>query len=95
MRYGLNYRHFYATLSCESDGFKDVAIQSRVPDAGSPNGYEQSYGLAQIYLPAHPDVTKTQAENPAFALDYAGKMFSDGNQRQFHCYGKMVAHGWK
>lgn len=96
-KYGLNYQHFYATLSCESDGFSDVAIQSSVPDPTGPNGHENSWGLAQIWLDpgGHPEVTKDEAIDPAFAIDFAGKLFSQGQERQFHCYAKEKANGWK
>lgn len=95
MKYGLNYTHFYDTLSCESEGFKDVAIQSQVPDPGSSDGYEQSYGISQIYLPAHPDITQAEADDPVFAVDYAGKLFSEGKENQLHCYKIEQAKNWQ
>ena len=90
-KYGLNYNHFYDTLSCESEGFKDVAIQSQVPDPTGPNGYEDSWGLAQIWLApkGHPEVTKAEATDPAYAIDFAGRLFSIGQETQFHCYTKL------
>lgn len=94
-KYGLNYQHFYATLDCESEGFKDVAIQSQVPDRSSPNGLEQSYGISQVFLPEHPDITKEQAIDPVWAINYAGELFSEGKEHQLHCYKIEQARGWK
>lgn len=96
-KYHLNYQHFYATLNCESDGFGDISIQSSVPDSTGPNGRENSWGLAQIWLDpkGHPEVTKQEAIDPAFAIDFAGRLFASGQQHQFHCYAKEAARDWK
>lgn len=56
-----------------------------VPHKGQPNGRENSWGLAQIYLPAHQDVTREQALDPRFALQWMAKEFSKGNQHLWSC----------
>lgn len=96
-RYGVSRDHLYATLSCESEGFKDVAIQSEWPDKNGPNGRENSWGIAQIWLDpqGHPEVSREEAQDPAFAADFAAKLFATGGEHQFHCYDLMAARGWK
>lgn len=51
-----------------------------------------SYGLVQIHLPAHRDITKEQALDPEFALNYIVDQFLAGRQGQWTCwrviYGK-------
>lgn len=76
----------YRTLECESAGFKDVALQSEVPDMKGPDGRENSWGLAQIDLDFHPDISKTQAQDPVFAVDYMAKEFAAGQAAHWHCY---------
>ena len=43
------------------------------PSSSNINPKESSYGLAQINISAHPDVTKEQAQDPAFAISFAAK----------------------
>lgn len=41
---------------------------------GKPAGSrEESYGLAQIHLPDHKDVTKEEAQDPEFAIEFMAK----------------------
>jgi len=47
---------------------------------------EESYGLVQIFLPAHPHITKEQAQDPEFALDFLSKNISLGNSWWWTCY---------
>lgn len=91
---GVNYSHFYATLNCESEGFRDVAMQSRIPNASGPNGYEDSWGVAQIHLPDHPDITRAEAQDPIFAISWAAKEFAAGRATEWTEYRKEVADGW-
>lgn len=44
-----------------------------------------SYGLAQIHLPAHPDITKAQAEDPKYAIHFMATMFAEGNENAWTC----------
>ena len=48
-----------------------------------------SYGLAQIHLPAHPDVTKEQALNPEFAIRWMGEQWGEGNARAWTCFRNL------
>lgn len=78
---------FYTTLKCESAGWQNE--QSQVPHAAGPNGLEDSWGVAQIHLPDHPDVTKTEALDPIFAVPWAAKEFATGHANLFTCYNLL------
>ena len=53
---------------------------------GFPAGTrERSFGLAQIHLPDHPDVTEAQAKDPDFAADFMARGFAAGNARWWTC----------
>ncbi len=44
-----------------------------------------SFGLSQIHLPAHPEVTIAQAEDPKFAVDFMFTEWARGNARAWTC----------
>lgn len=54
------------TVWCESMWFSQ---KSMLP--------EESYGLAQIHLPSHPHITKAQALDAYFSLDFLVERWSD------------------
>ena len=45
-----------------------------------------SFGLSQIHLPAHPDITKEQAFNEDFAIEFMAKALSQGKGSMWTCY---------
>ncbi len=63
-------------IMCESQGRPEV--QSGHPDPTGPNGREDSWGLSQIHLPSHPEITREQATDPDFALEFISKEFAAG-----------------
>lgn len=77
LEYGLS-NDFYETLQHESDGFQNT--QSNVVNLKGPNGREDSWGIAQIHLPAHPEISKEQALDPKWSIDWAAFQFSEGHQ---------------
>lgn len=67
---------------------KVINCESRYkPNAVGDGGY--SFGLSQIYLPAHPNVTKEEALDPKFAIEFMAEKFSQGKARLWTCY-KLV-----
>lgn len=83
-----------SVIACES-GF-DTTLQSHhnYTPTNVPKGYkvgdrEQSYGLVQIHLPAHPTITKEQAQNPEFAVDFMAKNFKR-NPGMWTCYSTVA-----
>ena len=74
-KYGVSYEHLYKTLWCESK-----LVSGAIGDNGT------SFGVAQIHLPAHPDITRAQALDPRFAVAWAAKQFSLGHASAWTCY---------
>lgn len=75
------------TIICESSA--STTRQSEHLDPTGPNGREDSWGLVQIHLPAHPDVSREEATDPDFALVFMAKNFARGEavrQQMWTCY---------
>lgn len=49
----------------------------------------KSFGLSQIHSPSHPNVTREQAFNPEFAIEFMAKEMSSGNAWKWSCYKKL------
>lgn len=64
----------YGTLYAESH-FENV--QSDVIAADGAR--EESYGVCQINLPSHPEVSKDEAMDPAFCIEWTAAQFAAGN----------------
>jgi len=80
-------------ISCETSGTFDSKIQSKIlyKFSSSKRGIvkgtqEQSYGLAQIHLPDHPEVTYEQATDADFALEFMANELSKENGEIWSCY---------
>lgn len=84
-KYGIDYNDFYNTLWCESHL---VPQQSKVKDPSGPNGFEDSWGIPQIHLPDHPDVTKNQAMDIVWSIEWAAKEFKK-DPTIWSCYKKL------
>ena len=84
-KYKVNKKPFITTLDCES-GFKN--IQSRVLKKGGPNEREDSWGIAQINLPSHPSITRAQALDPYWSIEWAAQKFKI-NPRIWTCARRL------
>lgn len=82
VKYGVPAQPIIDTLRCESRFNSDI-----VGDHGT------SYGVAQIHLPAHQDVTKEEALNPFFAIDWTAQQFKAGNAHIWSCYRLLYEGG--
>lgn len=76
-------------INCESQWSTTIQSNHRYT-TNAPRGYkpgdrEQSYGLVQIHLPAHPHITKEQATDPEFAIEFLAKNIKDGRQGMWTC----------
>lgn len=86
-KYEVSEDKFRRTVMCESAA--STTIQSLVPDEEGPNGQEDSWGIAQIHLPDHPEISKEEALDPDFSLDYMAKVFAKGEavrKQMWGCY---------
>lgn len=77
-RHGVSSSTIYAVIKCEST-FNPNAIG----DGGT------SFGLSQIHLPAHPNITIEQAFDPDFAIEFMAKEMSIGNAWKWTCWKKL------
>lgn len=84
--HNLDSRLFLAVIDCEDPGWI-VDKQSEYIDKKGHR--EQSYGLMQINLPAHPDITYAEAINPYFALHWAAGEWQAGRQYQWTCWRRF------
>lgn len=75
LEFGADPDSLLATLTCESD----LDIHA-VGDSNS------SFGISQIHLPAHPEISKEQALDPEWSIDWAARMFAQGRQSMWTCY---------
>ena len=79
--YNVSASEMNRVIQCESTG--STTIQSWQIQ---PYGRELSFGLVQIHLPAHPNITKEQAIDPTFAIDFLAKNFAEGRHSMWSCY---------
>jgi len=85
-RYGADPEKMRRTIDCESAGWHtDIQSWHRRPDGSR----ERSYGLAQIYLPAHPQVSENEAKNPYYAITFMAQHFGENNGAIWTCYRKL------
>lgn len=88
VKWGVSGDDMWAVTECENASL-DPMKQSEVPDATGPGGHENSWGNSQINLHYHPEVTKAQAQNPYFAADFMGRLFSKGRQYEWSCWSRV------
>lgn len=75
LKYNVSEAVINTVVRCES---------SFNPSAVGDNG--TSFGLVQIHQPSHPNITKQQAFDPDFALEFLASELSKGNGRIWTCY---------
>lgn len=85
-KYGVPYEDVHGIVACETGNTFDPGIQSFVAVPAGPNGREDSWGLAQIHLPSHPNITRAQATDPDFALDFLASHLAKGNHWMWACW---------
>lgn len=78
-KYDVNEKLIRKVIRCESRYKTDA-----VGDGG------KSYGLVQIHLPSHPYVSKEQAFDPDFALDFLAKNVAEGKGKMWTCYRRYI-----
>ncbi len=90
--YNVSATRMMAVLSCENRDF-NPSLQSSLKytrthkDWGVKKGQrEQSFGVAQIHLPAHPNITYEQATDPNFSIEFMAKEFQSGHANAWSCY---------
>lgn len=82
-----DYSVLAAIIHCETGGTWDNEIQSEY--YAMHKGVkvrETSYGLAQIYRVAHPDVKLSEAIDPKFAMDFLVEKYKAGDAWMWSCW---------
>lgn len=82
--YGVSAQLMRDIIKCESNWDADIQSNHILS-----YGREKSFGLVQIHLPSHPNVSYEEAIDPAFAIDFLASHIADGSARMWTCY-KMV-----
>ncbi len=79
--------HYYAELY----GVSEITLLNVThcesnfnPNAIGDGG--RSFGLAQIHLPAHPQISKEEALDPEFAIEFMAKNIKTGNGNMWTCW---------
>lgn len=80
-RRGIDEEAFIKTLECES-GFDPTAI----------GDHGKSFGIAQIFLPAHSEITRRQAQDGYFSISWAALQFSLNKQSMWSCWRQLYTH---
>lgn len=93
--YKVNAQTMLAVIGCESQYQIDIQSHHTYHEGNVPKGYsvgdrEQSFGLVQIHLPVHPNITKEQAIDPEFAVDFLAKNLSAGRGGMWSCYKTLA-----
>lgn len=84
--YGVSRTQMWATMKCENTEL-DPTLQSRI--INNKGEREESYGIAQIHLPSHPEITKAQATDAEFSVKWMAKEFKAGRANQWTCARKL------
>jgi hypothetical protein len=86
-KHKVDWRLMMQVMACESDFDADVQSRHRMPDGTR----EVSYGLAQIFLPAHPHVSKDEATRWRYAIRFMAEHFAANNHSYWTCYRQLAA----
>lgn len=82
-KYNVDADKMINTINCESQ-FSN--IQSNIVQNGIR---ENSWGLVQINLYYNPTVTKEQALDPYFSIEWMAKEFSTNHQSKWTCFRNL------
>ena len=88
IKYGVSASKMMNTIECESS-YKNVQsshILGVGHKAADKNGREDSWGISQINMYWHPEVSKKQALDPYFAVQFMARQFSLGKASEWSCY---------
>lgn len=77
-QYHVSAERMLTTMICES-GLNPGAIG----DQG------RSYGISQIFLPAHTEVSVEQAQDIYFSAEFMAREFSKNNEKIWTCYRQI------
>jgi Transglycosylase SLT domain len=79
LHYGANPQDLLDTLYCESH-FNAGSIHRH-------DGKGDSVGTAQINSHYHPEISRSEALDPIWSIEWAAQQFAAGRQKEWSCYG--------
>lgn len=94
-KFGVKSKSLLETIKCEapktSTGLFDPTAQSLFKD--SQGVRENSWGVTQINLTAHPEVSKAQATDARWSIEWTAKQFSLGHASMWTCWRQLKDSG--
>jgi hypothetical protein len=78
VHYAIPHHELFDTLKCES-GLNPHAVNLEDSHGGS-------FGVAQINVGSHPDISKAEMFDPIFSVSWAAREFSKGHAHQWSCF---------
>lgn len=78
--FGVSGHDMAQTIQCESQGNPEA-----IGDHGT------SLGIAQIHLPAHPEISKKEALDKEWSIKWMAQLFAAGRQSMWSCWNQK--HG--
>lgn len=78
IHYGIPAGPLVATLRCESNF-----------NSGAVGDHGSSFGVAQIHLPAHTEISKAEALDPLWSINWAAEQFAAGHANEWTCYRNL------
>lgn len=90
-KYGVSAATMRAIINCENRDLIPTLQSGHYYKEGNRWGFstttrEKSFGIVQIHLPDHPEVSYEQATDADFSIDFLAKYISQGKVRQWSCY---------
>lgn len=93
--YDVSYEMMMNVMRCENRDL-DPTLQSKIKYSftneklGIYKGErELSYGVSQIHLPSHPNITLEQATDVTFSVEFMAKNFAKGRHSMWSCYTRL------
>jgi hypothetical protein len=94
-KYKVSAKEMMGTIRCENSTL-DPKLQSnhRYPKDSKKwkvkkGEREKSFGIVQIHLPDHSDVSYQQATDPEYSVEFMAKKFAKKRQHEWSCYRKL------
>ena len=92
-QYSLDVSQFVKVIDCESKFKPTVQSNHYYKDdyyiKELRGKRELSFGIAQIHEPSHPTITREQAYNPLYSLEWMAKQWASGNEEMWSCYNDL------
>lgn len=84
-KYDVSAEVMRKVINCESSYDPDIQSQKTYENGEQ----ELSFGIAQIHLPSHPQVSKAEAQDPDYAVRFMAQHFQTGNHHLWTCFRKL------